>query len=267
MKTLRLRAFAVKIKENKMNKIDQLLNKKQDNLLSVYFTAGFPTLNKTAGIIDELEEAGADLIEIGIPFSDPIADGPVIQYSNNVAIENGITLELIFDQLKDVKQAGKVPKILMGYFNPVLKFGVQRFCEQCADVGVDGIIIPDLPLLEYQHHYQKIFEQFGIHFIFLVSPQTSEERLKEIEKLSTAFIYAVSTNSTTGGAVDFDMQSEYFNFLKTNINKPFLIGFGVNNKKSFKKACSFANGAIIGSAFIKALSEKKDIKDFIQQIK
>lgn len=250
-----------------MNKIDFLLKTKQKNLLSVYFTAGYPQLNNTIEIINDLEDSAADLIEIGIPFSDPIADGPVIQYSNNAAIENGITLELIFKQLEKIANTSKIPKILMGYFNPILKFGVEQFCEKCHQVGVDGVIIPDLPLLEYKTHYEKIFSDYGLHFIFLVSPQTSKERLLEIEQLSTAFIYAVSTNATTGGAVDFETQSAYFSFLKNHIFKPFFIGFGVKDKASFEKACSFANGAIIGSAFIKALSENKRVKDFIQQIK
>jgi tryptophan synthase alpha chain len=249
-----------------MNKIDKLLNQKKQNILSVYFTAGYPELNSTTKIIEDLENSGADLIEIGIPFSDPVADGPVIQYSNNAAIENGITLALIFEQLEEISTKSKLPKIMMGYFNPVLKFGVERFCESCARVGIDGVIIPDLPLSEYHNQYQDIFRKYGIHFIFLVSPQTSKKRLYEIENLSTAFIYAVSTNSTTGGAVDFSKQKSYFSFLKEYISKPFLIGFGVKDNQSFADACSFANGAIIGSAFIKALSEKKNIKNFIQQI-
>ncbi|MFO7844686.1 MAG: tryptophan synthase subunit alpha [Bacteroidales bacterium] len=249
-----------------MNKIDNLLNQKQYNILSVYFTAGYPELNSTTKIIEELENSGADLIEVGIPFSDPIADGPVIQYSNNAAIENGITLELIFTQLEQISAISNIPKIMMGYFNPVLKFGVERFCEKCVKVGIDGIIIPDLPLTEYKNQYQQIFKKYDIHFIFLVSPQTSKQRLSEIESLSTAFIYAVSTNSTTGGAVDFAKQKSYFSFLRQHLTKPFLIGFGVKDRPSFASACSFANGAIIGSAFIKALSEKKDVKNFIQEI-
>jgi len=249
-----------------MNKIDKLLNQKQQNILSVYFTAGYPELNSTTKIIEDLENSGADLIEIGIPFSDPVADGPVIQYSNNAAIENGITLALIFEQLEEISPKSKIPKIMMGYFNPVLKFGVERFCENCARVGIDGVIIPDLPLTEYKNQYQQIFKKFDIHFIFLVSPQTSKQRLSEIESLSTAFIYAVSTNSTTGGAVDFGKQKSYFSFLRQHLTKPFLIGFGVKDRQSFVDACSFANGTIIGSAFIKALSEKKDIKNFIQEI-
>jgi len=249
-----------------MNKIDKLLNQKQQNILSVYFTAGYPELNSTTNIIKELENSGVDLIEVGIPFSDPIADGPVIQYSNNAAIENGITLELIFKQLEQISAISKIPKIMMGYFNPVLKFGVEQFCENCVKVGIDGVIIPDLPLTEYKNKYQQIFKNYGIHFVFLVSPQTTKQRLNEIESLSTAFVYAVSTNSTTGGAVDFGLQESYFSFLQQHLAKPFLIGFGVKDRESFASACSFANGAIIGSAFIKTLSEKKDVKNFIQEI-
>lgn len=249
-----------------MNKIDKLLNQKQQNILSVYFTAGYPELNSTTNIIKELENSGVDLIEVGIPFSDPIADGPVIQYSNNAAIENGITLELIFKQLEQISAISKIPKIMMGYFNPVLKFGVEKFCKKCVKVGIDGVIIPDLPLTEYKNRYQQIFKNYGIHFVFLVSPQTSKQRLSEIESLSTAFVYAVSTNSTTGGAVNFGLQESYFSFLRQHLAKPFLIGFGVKDRESFASACSFANGAIIGSAFIKTLSEKKGVKNFIQEI-
>ncbi len=254
-----------------MNKLDKLFNKKQENILSVYCTAGYPHLSSTAIVLNSLQKYGADIVEIGIPFSDPVADGPVIQQSGAVAIKNGMTLNLIFNQLKEIKLYNSLPKILMGYFNSVYKYGVERFCESCADAGVDGAIIPDLPISEFKENYQKFFKENNLHLIFLVTPETSIERLKEIDNLSNSFIYAVSTNSTTGGSIDFNSQEKYFNRLKENLTKPFLIGFGVKDNESFKAACNYANGAIIGSAFIKALSDNdeldQNIKSFINKIK
>ncbi len=254
-----------------MNKLDILLKDKYKDLLSMYFTAGYPNLDDSREIIDSLESNGADLIEIGIPFSDPVADGPVIQTSNAAAIENGMTLRMLFEQLKSVNPNSKLPKILMGYFNPVLQYGVEKFCKDCKNVGVDGVIIPDLPVYEYETHYKSVFEEYGIHFIFLVSPQTSEERLNRIEELSTSFIYAVSTNATTGGITDFSSQKEYFQRLKDHLSKPFLIGFGVKDKNTFKTACEYANGAIVGSAFINSLMElgsvTENIESFINQLR
>ncbi|HRW62681.1 MAG TPA: tryptophan synthase subunit alpha [Bacteroidales bacterium] len=248
-----------------MNKIDQLLNKKQDKLFSIYFTAGFPALESTTNIINELEKSNVDLIEIGIPFSDPVADGPVIQFSNSASIENGMTLKKLFNQLDEIKNTSKIPKILMGYFNPILKYGVEEFCKSCKNVGIDGVIIPDLPIYEYENKYQDVFKKHGIHFIFLVSPQTSLERLQQIDSLSTSFIYAVSTNSTTGGKADLNLQADYFKRLKSNLTNPFLIGFGVKDNESFSIACNYANGAIIGSAFINAISQSGDLKKNIQE--
>jgi tryptophan synthase alpha chain len=254
-----------------MNKLDILFNKKQENLLSIFFTAGYPEKNSTIEIINSLEEADVDFIEIGIPFSDPIADGPVIQFSNNAAIENGVSLKSIFEDLKILNGNSRIPKLLMGYFNPVLQYGVEQFCKDCNVSGVDGVIIPDLPADEFEANYKNTFEKYGIHFIFLVSPQTSVERLKKIEELSTSFIYAVSSNSTTGGTSDFNSQKFYFKRLNENLSKPFLIGFGVNDKESNQIACNYANGSIVGSSFIKVLSKSGEmsgnIKEFIQSIK
>ena len=259
------------VKKDDMNKIEQLLNKKQDKLLSMYFTAGFPALESTVEIINELEKNRVDLIEIGIPFSDPVADGPVIQQSNTISIENGMTLKKLFEQLDQRKTVSRIPKIMMGYFNPVLKYGVEEFCKSCQHTGIDGVIIPDLPISEFEEKYASLFEMYGIHFIFLVSPQTSVERLQKINNLSKSFVYAVSTNSTTGGAINFDAQQNYFRKLQESLSCPFLIGFGVKDKNSFRSACQYANGAIIGSAFIKVLAEKGDMKEnirnFIHQIK
>jgi tryptophan synthase alpha chain len=254
-----------------MNKLDILFNKKQRNLLSIFFTAGYPKKDDTTEIINCLEESDVDLIEIGISFSDPIADGPVIQFSNKVSIENGVSLKSIFDDLNNLNAHSRIPKLLMGYFNSVLQYGVEQFCEDCNASGVDGVIIPDLPADEFEVNYKDIFEKYGIHFVFLVSPLTSVERLKKIEDLSTSFIYAVSTNSTTGGTSDFDSQKFYFNRLNENLSKPFLIGFGVNDRESNQIACKYANGAIVGSSFIKVLSKSGEmgdnIKEFIQSIK
>lgn len=254
-----------------MNKIENLLKKKSNNILSVYFTAGFPALESTVEIINELERNKVDLIEIGIPFSDPVADGPVIQQSNTISIENGMTLKKLFEHLEKISTQSKIPKIMMGYFNPVFKYGVKEFCKSCQHAGIDGVIIPDLPISEFEEKYASLFETYGIHFIFLVSPQTSVERLNKINKLTKSFVYAVSTNSTTGGAINFDAQQTYFRKLQDSLSSPFLIGFGVKDKNSFRSACQYANGAIIGSAFIRVLTEKGDmnenIRNFIHQIK
>ena len=254
-----------------MNKLDQLFNKKEKDILSIYYTAGFPKLEDTGAILSELEKCGVDLMEIGIPFSDPVADGPVIQFSNSVSLENGMTLKFLFDQLKAMNEGHKTPKILMGYLNPIYQLGIVEFCKKCKETGVDGVIIPDLPLIEYESKYKKVFHDYGIHFIFLVTPQTSIDRLKQIDELSTSFIYAVSTNSTTGGSSDFSMQNDYFQRLKDHLKNPFLIGFGVKNKETFQSACKYADGAIIGSAFIQAITQKEkleeNIQDFIQGIK
>lgn len=254
-----------------MNKLNKLFEQKQKNLLSIYFTAGYPNLNNTTDIIRELEKNDVDLIEIGIPFTDPVADGPIIQQSNSISIENGMTLKILFKQLEEIKSISTIPKVMMGYFNPILKFGVEAFCKSCKRLGVDGVIIPDLPICEFDEKYAKIFDEYGIHFIFLVSPQTSTERLQEINQLSKSFIYAVSTNSTTGGRINFDDQKAYFQSLKEHLTQPFLIGFGVKDQNTFNAACQYSNGAIIGSAFVQVLANsgrlKENIKNYIQQIK
>lgn len=254
-----------------MNKLDRLFQQKETDILSIYFTAGYPKKDSTIDIIKNLEENQVDLIEIGIPFTDPVADGPIIQQSNSISIDNGMTLKILFKQLEEVKSESTIPKVMMGYFNPILKFGVEAFCKSCKRVGVDGVIIPDLPICEFDEKYAKIFDQYGIHFIFLVSPQTSTERLKEINKLSKSFIYAVSTNSTTGGGINFLAQKEYFKRLKEQLTRPFLIGFGVKDQNTFRYACQYSSGAIIGSAFVQILAKKgeikENIKNYIQQIK
>jgi len=244
-----------------MNRIQQLFKSKSTGILSVFFTGGFPQLNNTAQIAKTLETSGVDLIEIGIPFSDPVADGPAIQESNKIALQNGMNLKLLLDQVKEIRKEVSLPIILMGYLNPVLQYGIERFCEDCASAGVDGLILPDLPLDVYQAEYQSTFQKSGLSNTFLISPTTSEERIKLIDKLSDSFIYAVSASSTTGAKNDFNAQQiEYFNRLKSlKLKNPFLIGFGISNKETFKTACHYGAGAIVGSAFISMLKNSTDI--------
>ncbi|MCF6241038.1 MAG: tryptophan synthase subunit alpha [Bacteroidales bacterium] len=250
-----------------MNRINQLLNNKKENILSVYFTAGYPELENTETIIVELEKAGVDLIEIGIPFSDPLADGPVIQQSSEKALANGITLSKIFEQLKNIRSKVSIPLILMGYLNPVMQYGIENFCRMAAQSGIDGTILPDLPLDIYEKEYKELFRANGLSNILLITPQTAIERLKIIDKATDSFIYMVSSASTTGtkGISSDILQTFTEKIHKAGVQSPRLIGFGISDKESFQNACRFANGAIIGTAFIKALSKKGDIKENIHQ--
>ncbi len=247
------------------NRIDQLFETKQENILSVYLTAGFPNLNDTVTIIKELEKNGVDLIEIGMPFSDPTADGTTIQHSSETALKNGMSLKLLFEQLKDIRKSVKIPLILMGYINPVLHFGIEKFCEKCSEVGIDGLILPDLPLSEFKMHYQEIFSKYGLHNVLLITPQTSEKRIREIDDASGGFLYMVSSSSTTGAdkkAGDFNR--DYFERIhQMKLKNPRLIGFGISDRSTFSNACKYANGAIIGSAFIKAIQEDKNVAENI----
>jgi tryptophan synthase alpha chain len=240
-----------------MNRIDQLFKQKKSNILSVYFTAGFPAVNDTLDIIIELEKAGVDQIEIGMPFSDPLADGPIIQQSSQKALENGMSIKLLFDQISKVRDRVKVPLILMGYLNPVLRFGMDKFLEKASETGIDALILPDLPLKEYLFSYKEQFDKAGIYNIMLITPQTSIDRVKLIDKHSGGFIYMVSSASTTGTSKNiFDIHEAYFrNISAMKLEKPRLIGFGIANRANFQQACKNANGAIIGSAFIRAISE------------
>lgn len=253
-----------------MNRIQQknLENKK---LLSIYFTAGFPRLEDTVEILQQLEKEGVDMVEIGLPFSDPLADGPTIQKSSQTALENGMTTNLLFEQLKDIRKSVNIPLILMGYFNPVLQFGVENFCKKCAEVGIDGLILPDLPLAEFQEHYAEIFKKYGLLNIFLITPQTSEERIRYIDAASEGFIYMVSSASVTGNSSGFgNEQEKYFKRVEAlQLKNPQIVGFGINNSETFKQATKHAKGAIIGSAFIKMLSEKglSGISSFIKSIR
>jgi tryptophan synthase alpha chain len=254
-----------------MNRINKLFQEKPSNILSIYYTAGFPELGDTLLIAEELERAGADMLEIGFPYSDPVADGPVIQASSKQALENGMDLKTLFGQLKDLRSRINIPILLMGYVNPMLQFGVENFCKACAEVGVDGCIVPDLPMAEYEEHYQEIFKQYNLSNIFLVTPQTSEERIRKIDELSTGFVYLISSSATTGKNLQVSQNTEdYFaRIAGMKLRNPTMIGFGINNKATFDKACQFANGAIIGTAFVKVLSEDKSatgIQKFMKSI-
>jgi len=255
------------------NRIETLFEEKKEGILSVYFSAGFPRLNDTASIMKCLEESGADIIEVGIPFSDPVADGPTIQESNKVALDNGISLKLIFEQLARIREEVKIPIILMGYINPVLQYGINPFCEKCAEIGIDGMILPDLPMQEYLDEYKETFEANGLLNIFLITPQTSESRIRDIDANSSGFIYMVSSASTTGAKSGISTdQIAYFERIKSmNVKNPRLIGFGISNNETFDHACKNASGAIIGSAFIDVLrgstNLEKDIAAFIKSVK
>lgn len=255
------------------NRINSLFETKSGQILSVYFTAGYPEPDDTVGIITLLEKSGADLVEIGIPFSDPTADGPIIQQSSERALKNGMTMKKLFQQLKDIRSKVKIPLILMGYFNPVLQFGVEQFCRQCQETGIDGVILPDLPPEEYFQNYQAIFESSGLHNILLITPQTTDDRIREIDQLSSGFIYMVSSSSTTGaGKKVEDFRTDYFERVAAlNLKNPRLIGFGISDKATFNNACKYASGAIIGSAFVKALGQmdppEKVVPEFIRSLK
>ena len=253
-----------------MNRIKQTMQKK-GRLLSIYFTAGFPKLEDTIPIITSLAENGVDMIEIGLPFSDPLADGPTIQASSTRALQNGMTSDKLFEQLAGIRNSVSVPLLIMGYFNPILQYGVEAFCRQCAETGIDGLIIPDLPLEEYQLHYQSIFEKYHLANIFLITPQPSETRIREIGAASDGFIYMVSSASTTGARKGFgDAHIEYFERITSmQLKTPRVIGFGINDKESFDMATDHAKGAIIGSAFIKEIGEKgtEGIPDFVKRIR
>jgi len=253
-----------------MNRIQQKLQEDK-KLLSIYFTAGFPNLQDTVPIIEQLQENGVDMIEIGLPFSDPLADGPTIQQSSTQALRNGMCTDLLFRQLKDIRKTVRIPLILMGYFNPVLQYGVDAFCRQCRQIGIDGLILPDLPLREYQQAYEPIFRKYGLFNTFLITPQTSPERIRQIDEASEGFIYMVSSASTTGAREGFgEEQLGYFKRIAgMQLRNPQIVGFGISNRQTFTQATSLAKGAIIGSAFIKYLTENgaSNVGAFIKRIR
>jgi len=251
-----------------MNRIDQLFQTKEKNILSVYFTAGFPNLEDTVPTIQALEAQGVDMIEVGIPFSDPMADGPTIQQSGTIALRNGMSLKKLFGQLKEVRQSVRIPLIMMGYLNPVMQYGIENFCRDCAQAGIDGMIIPDLPFADYLSQVKPVAGRYGLHCIMLITPETSEERVRQIDEHTSGFIYMVSTASTTGAKDSFDEKTvDYFQRINAmNLRNPRMIGFGISNKLTFEAACGNAAGAIIGSAFIRSLSENGDVKTAVEKL-
>ena len=263
-----------------MKRIDELFKKKKEKVLSVYCTAGFPNLQDTLPVMAALQENGVDMIELGMPYSDPLADGPVIQHSSTVALQNGMTIKKLFEQLKDFRKpnpsmrngAMHIPVLLMGYMNPILQYGFEKFCSDAASVGIDGLILPDLPEYEYETEYGAIIKKYGLDFVFLVTPETSDERVRKLDQLSNGFLYAVSSSSTTGRDKNMTNVKKYLQNLKRlDLRNPIVVGFGIKDKQTFSAACEDANGAIIGTAFIKAIEGAGDIsgtiKNFLDAIK
>ena len=253
-----------------MNRIDRLFSGSPKRLLSIYFCAGAPTLDGTADVIRSLAREGVDMIEIGIPFSDPMADGPVIQDAATKALRNGMTLEKLFSQLEDIRRDVDIPLILMGYLNPVFRYGFEAFCKRCTEVGVDGIILPDLPFKDYMESYKDVAERYGLRFIMLITPETSEERVRLIDAHTSGFIYMVSSAATTGAQKDFDAQKQaYFRKIEEmGLRIPRMVGFGISNKQTFDAACEHASGGIIGSRFVTLLEQANgDATAAIRQLK
>lgn len=240
--------------------------------LNIYFTAGAPQLDDTGKIAKIIQDSGADMMEIGIPYSDPVADGPIIQDAHLLALKNGMTIAKLFEQLAEIKDSVTIPKVLMGYINPVLQFGFEKFCQKCQEVGIYGLILPDLPPIEFEKKYQKILEKYNINFSFLVTPETSEERIKYLDSLSSGFLYAVSSSSTTGNTKATLKNEEYLNRLATlNLKNPVFIGFGIKNKQDFESVTEKAQGGIIGTAFMKIILENNNWEEkasaFLKSIK
>jgi tryptophan synthase alpha chain len=258
-----------------INRIDQLFSEKEGEILSLYITAGYPGLDDTVRLLRALQEHGADMVEIGIPFSDPLADGPVIQQSSQQALRNGMTLDLLFRQLKEIRESVRIPLILMGYLNPVLQMGMEHFLSRCRDTGIDGVILPDLPFAEYETHYLELFRKYGIYNSLLITPHTDEGRIRQISALSGGFLYLVASASITGARDSVgNQQKEYFQRIyEMQLPLPGLIGFGISNRKTFLTACKYARGAIIGSAFIEELGDQNSrtleerVKGFIRKIR
>ena len=254
-----------------MSRIKDLFKKKQGSILNIYCTAGYPQFNSTLKVMKALQDHGADIIELGMPYSDPLADGPVIQASGAKALANGMTIVKLFEQLRDCRKHISIPVILMGYMNPVLQFGFEKFCAEAKSAGMDGLILPDLPMYEFETEYGAIVKKYGLDFIFLVTPETSEERIRKLDELSTGFLYAVSSSSTTGKDKNMAEQSGYFMKLKDmKLKNPVFVGFGIRDRQTFQAACKYTNGALIGTAYIKALENDNDIeiatKSFLESI-
>ncbi len=254
-----------------MSRINKLFQDKPVSVLNVYCTAGYPTLHSTLPIMRALQEHGANLIELGMPYSDPLADGPVIQHSSSVALSNGMTIRILFEQLRDFRKEIHVPVVLMGYMNPVLQYGFEQFCADAAAVGIDGLILPDLPEFEFEQEYGAIIKKYNLDFIFLVTPETSDERALKLDSLSSGFLYAVSSSSTTGGDKSNAVSEDYLKRLQgLGLKNPVLVGFGIKDKASFDSVCRLAAGGIIGSAYIKALENSTDVnastKSFLSSV-
>jgi tryptophan synthase alpha chain len=251
-----------------MNRINQLFATDPKNLLSVYFCAGHPKLEGTAEVIRTLEKNGTNMIEIGIPFSDPMADGIVIQNASTKALRNGMSLNLLFEQLQNIRRVVNIPLLLMGYLNPVMRFGFERFCRRCSECGIDGMIIPDLPFKEYREHYQSIAEQYNLYMIMLITPETGEERIWEIDRHTNGFIYMVSSAATTGAQQNFDERKQaYFKRIKEmKLQHPRMVGFGISNRDTFEVACRYASGAIVGSRFVSLLEEEDDVEKAVKRL-
>lgn len=251
-----------------MNRINQLFETQKKDILSVYFTAGYPQLTDTVPIIQSLQKAGVKMIEIGIPFSDPMADGPIIQESSTKALKNGMSLKFLFEQLKDIRKDIHIPLLLMGYLNPIMQFGFERFCQHCVAAGIDGMVIPDLPFAEYMENYKPIADRYDLKMTLLITPETSEERIREIDNNTDGFIYMVSSAATTGAQQNFDEQKQaYFHRINTmNLRNPRLVGFGISNKETYNAALNNSSGAIIGSKFIQLLDNEPTIADAITRL-
>jgi len=256
-----------------MNRIDKLFSSGRNNILSVYFTAGYPSVDSTTFLIENLAQAGVDMIEIGIPFSDPLADGPVIQKSSSDALKNGMSVRLLFRQLMGIRSSVDIPLLLMGYLNPLLKYGMENFCKSCSETGIDGVILPDLPPEIYLEQYRELFRKYRLYNILLISPQTDTERIRMLDSITDGFIYMVSASSVTGIRADFtDKQKTYFERVAgMNLSHPLMVGFGVSSAETFSEACSYARGAIVGSAFIKMLGKEgcseESIGKFVEALK
>lgn len=244
-----------------MSRLQQLFQKKPAKVLNVYCTAGYPHLDSTLEVMKALQDNGADIIELGIPYSDPLADGPVIQASGSRALENGMSIATLLGQLQDFRKEIHLPVVLMGYLNPVLQYGFEKFCAAAAGVGIDALILPDLPMYEYETEYGAVLRKYGLDLVFLVTPETGEARIRRLDALSSGFLYAVSSSSTTGLDKDFAVTEGYLQGLQgMGLRNPLLVGFGIKDKQSFETACRYARGAIIGSAYIRALEEGGDVR-------
>jgi len=258
-----------------MRRLQKLFAEKKKEVLNIYFTAGFPHLESTLPIMEALQQNGADIIELGMPYSDPLADGPVIQQSNEVALQNGMNMHKLFQQLQSMRPAIHLPVILMGYLNPILQFGFENFCRMAKEVGIDGLILPDVPEYEYETQYKYIVNKYELDFVFLLTPETSADRIRKLDELSSGFLYAVSSSATTGSAINAEIVDAYLQKLKAmDLKNPVLVGFGIKDKLTFDAACLHLQGAIIGSAFIKALQASKadesvdaTVKNFLISVK